>query len=372
MERVRPRATGASPLQRFEPRFERDGNIVGFRRALHTGTKVAALAVAAIVAVGPTSHASARPSATPVPPSTVAPTTAPVDETSADTGNFAVQPSGPNGPGGRDYFIYTLKSGQLFGDTVGVSNLGTTTATFVVYATDARTTNDGSFSLMREEEKAKDVGTWITLGATQYTLEPGKRVDIPFKLAIPADATPGDHVGAIVAQRVDDPKNPGSGIGLDVRVRVGARLYVRVDGPLNPSLAVESMSVRYDSPGNPFGSADAHIDYTLTNTGDVRLSPTAALRLSGLFGLGEQKLPDRQIPELLPGSSIQIAETVHGVKPFGRLTTHLVVQQPGQPVMVRASVVEWAIPWLGVLVIALLIVGIIGQRVWARRRNAGA
>jgi uncharacterized membrane protein len=225
---------------------------------------------------------------------------------------------------------------------------------------------------MREEDKPKDVGTWITLGATQYTLDPGKRVDIPFKVTIPSDATPGDHVGAIVAQRIVDPNNPSSGIGLDVRVRVGARLYVRVDGPLNPSLAVESMSVRYDSPSNPFASADAHIDYTLTNTGDVRLSPTAALKLSGIFGLGERKLPDRQIPELLPGSSIRIAETLHGVKPYGRLTTDLVVQQAGQPVVVRASVVQWAIPWMGVIVVALVFVGIIGRRIWARRRSTHA
>jgi hypothetical protein len=354
--------------------FERDGKIVGFRRALHTGTKVAALAVSAILAAGPTSHASAPPSATPsaTPPPTTPSSTPAVDETSADAGNFSVQPSGPNGPGGRDYFVYTLKTGQLFGDTVGISNLGKDTATFAVYATDARTTNDGSFSLMHEEEKPKDVGTWVTLGATQYTLEPGKRVDIPFKLAIPADATPGDHVGAIVAQRINDPNNPTSGIGLNVRVRVGARIYVRVDGLLNPSLAVESMSVKYDAPASPFSSADAHVNYTLANTGDVRLSPTAALKMSGMFGLGEQKLPDRQIPELLPGSSIQIAETVHGVKPYGRVTTELVVRQPGQPVTVRASVVQWAVPWLGVVVIALLFVCLIGQRIWARRRSANA
>jgi hypothetical protein len=335
---------------------------------------VAALAVVAIVAAGPTSHAAARPSATPTPPSTTTPAGAPTDTapTSAEAGSFAVQPSGPNGPGGRDYFIYTLKTGSVYGDTVGISNLGTETATFAVYATDARTTTDGSFSLLREEEKAKDVGTWVTLGASQYTVDPGKRVDIKFKVTIPTDATPGDHIGAIVAQRIADPNNPNSGIGLDVRVRIGARLYVRVDGPLNPSVAVESMAVRYDAPSSPFGSADAHVNYTLTNTGNVRLSPTAALKMSGLFGLGEQKLPDRQIPELLPGSSVEIAEIVHGVKPYGRLTTDLVVQQSGQPVIARASVVEWAIPWLGVVVIGLLIVSIIGQRLWARRRSASA
>ena len=337
---------------------------MGFRRALHTGSKVAALAavVAALVAA-PVGHASAPPTTTP--------SSAPAaDETAADAGNFAVQPSGPNGPGGRDYFIYTLKTGKTFGDTVAVSNLGTTTATFAVYATDALTTKDGSFSLLREQDKPKDVGTWMQLGATQYTLEPGKRVDIPFKISVPSDATPGDHVGAIVAQRITDPNDPNSGIGLNVRVRVGARVYVRVDGPVTPSLSVDSMTVRYDTPASPFSSADAHINYTVTNTGDIRLSPTALLNISGVFGLGKRTLPDRQIPELLPGSSIQIAEVVHGVKPDLRLTTSLTLEQPGQPVVVRASIDQWAVPWLGVLVIGLVLVSIIAQRIWARRRRA--
>ena len=334
---------------------------MGFRRALHTGTRVVALATMFVVVGTPVGNATA-------PPTTTTP-----DETAAgDAGSFAVQPSGPNGPGGRDYFIYTLKDGQTFGDTVGISNLGTKPATFAVYATDARNTTDGSFSLLREEDKPKDVGSWVELGATQYTLEPGKRVDIPFKVTIPANATPGDHVGAIVAQEIADPNKPNDGIGLNVRVRIGARIYVRVDGLVNPSLAVEAFAMAYDTPGSPFTGTDAHISYTLTNTGDIRLSPTAFLKLGGAFGLGEHTVADRPIPELLPGSSIQIAEVVHNVRPYLRLSAKLVVQQPSELVVVRTSIDEWAIPWLGVAVVVLLVVALMAQRVWARRRRGSA
>ena len=44
--------------------------------------------------------------------------------TEASAPEFSVQPSGPNGPGGRDYFVYDLAPGETFGDTVAVSNLG--------------------------------------------------------------------------------------------------------------------------------------------------------------------------------------------------------------------------------------------------------
>ncbi len=303
--------------------------------------------------------ATARPSATP-----------PTDETATDSpGSFAVQPSGEAGPGGRDFFIYTLKVGELYGDTVAISNLGTEPATFVIYATDAQNTTDGSFSLMREEEEPTDIGTWVELGATQWTVEPGTYVNIPFSISVPDDAAAGDHVGAIVAQKIDDPDNPNDGIGLDVRVRVGARLYVRVDGPVNPSLAIDRFDVIYDAPSTPFGTRNAKILYTLTNTGDIRLAPIANLELSGLFGLGSSSLPERQIPELLPGSSIEIAETVTGVRPWVRLTADLEVRADDAAVLVTASVTHWAVPWLSIVILGVVVLALVVWRLVARRRK---
>jgi hypothetical protein len=300
--------------------------------------------------------------------------TPPVDETTpgADAGGFAVQPSGANGPGGRDYFIYTLKVGEVYGDTVAISNLGTETATFAIYATDAQNTDDGSFSLLREEDDPTDVGSWVEVGATQYTVEPGSRVDIPFKVTVPADVAPGDHVGAIVAQKIDDPDNPDDGIGFDVRVRIGARIYVRVDGPVSPSLAIDDFVVSYAAPGSPFSGDDIRILYTLTNTGDIRLSPTASLKVAGAFGIGEQALPDRQIPELLPGGSVQIAEVVRDVRPYLRLTTSLTVVSANESVAVNTSLSQWAIPYLVLVALGLVILGVVGRRIWMRRRHATA
>jgi hypothetical protein len=315
-------------------------------------------------------HASAPPETT-SPGSTD--TTAPVDETSAgEAGAFAVQPSGEKGPGGRDFFVYTFPTGQQFGDRVAISNLSDATATYAVYATDAVNTDDGSFSLLREEEKPTDVGTWVELGATQYTLEPGQQVIIPFSITVPADATPGDHVGAIVAQKLDDPSDPNAGIGVDVRVRIGARIYVRVDGVTNPSLSVDSFDVTYDAPGTPFSGATAKVTYVLTNTGDVRLSPTADLKLAGLFGLGEEKLPQRAIPELVPGGSITISEVVKDVKPYVRLTADLAVTAEDGTVASGASITQWTVPWLSVGIIGAIIVGIVLWRIWARRRGNAA
>jgi len=296
----------------------------------------------------------------------------PADETApSDAGAFAVRPYSSDGVGGRDYFIYTLKTGTVYGDKVTVSNDSDQEATYAVYATDAVNTNDGSFSLLREEDKPKDVGSWVELGATQYTLKPHTEVTIPFSVTVPNDAISGDHVGAIVAQKIADPSNP-NGIGLNVRVRVGARLYVRIEGATNPSLAVDSFTMTYDTPANPFGTGTAKVEYTLTNTGNVRLTPTATLKLAGVFGLGEKNFPDREIPELLPGNSIQIAEVMLDVKPYLRLTADLDITAPDEAVAVHSTITQWAIPWLGVAVVALIIVALIVRSIVKRRKRATA
>lgn len=328
---------------------------------------ITATALALLCGATSLTHASA-------PPDTSTPDSTPADETSpGEAGAFAVQPSSESGPGGRDYFIYTLPQGDQFGDRVAISNLSDVTATYAVYATDAVNTDDGSFSLLREGEDPEDVGAWVELGATQYTVEPGEQVIIPFSITVPADAPPGDHVGAIVAQKLDDPTSTDSGIGVDVRVRIGARIYVRVDGPTSPSLSIESFRIDYDAPGIPFSGSTAKVTYVLTNTGDVRLSPTADLSVAGLFGLGEQQLEQRQIPELLPGGSITIAEVVKDVKPLGRITADLSVRATEESVVAGASIAEWAVPWLSVGVLGLLVVALIAWRIVARRRRvAGA
>lgn len=339
------------------------------RRAVHRSIGITALVLSSLLSSTSVSHATPPADSTPesVP---VGDTTTPAsdDSASADAGSFAVQPSGPNGPGGRDYFVYTLKVGEVYQDTVSISNVGTNTATFSIYATDAQNTSDGSFSLLREEASPEDVGTWVELGATQWTVEPGMRVDIPFTVTVPADVAPGDHVGAILAQKIDDPDDPNDGIGFDVRVRVGARLYVRVDGPVNPSLAIDEFAVSYSAPGTPFSGADARVTYTVTNTGDIRLSPVAALAISGAFGLGETAAPDRQLPELLPGSSIQISEVLRDVKPYLRITADLNIQSAGAVAAASSSITQWAVPVLAVIGFAAIGFAFIAWRVAKRRR----
>ncbi len=285
---------------------------------------------------------------------------------SAQGVEFAVQPSGPEGPGGRDYFVYTLSPGQTFGDFVAVSNFADQPVTFLLYPTDAfNTEGDAAFALLREDEQPVDTGTWINLAADQYTIDPQSTAVIPFSITVPPDAAPGDHAGAIVAQPVPTPGQPTEGFSFQVRQRIGARVYTRVDGPLDPSLRIDQLAFDYERPVNPLTGGDGLVTYQVSNIGNVRLASTAVLKIKGPFGITVKELPARELPELLPGSDVLVTETVNDIPQLGRLTAQVDVTAQIEDEQTSASTSVWAIPWLALLAL-LLVIGLV---VWYLRRR---
>jgi LPXTG-motif cell wall-anchored protein len=283
------------------------------------------------------------------------------EATPADSG-FAVQPSGPDGPGSRDWFTYTLDPGAVFGDVVAISNLSDHPIRFAIFPTDAVSVADtAGFAALKDDETPVDVGTWIQLAAGEYTVEPGQRIDVPFSISVPEDAEPGDHAGAILAVDADeggfDPATAPDGLSFNVRHRMGARVYVRVGGPVAPALRIDDLAVERDG-----GTATVH--WEIANTGNLRLSPAVEVRITGLFGRTVRTVPAQEIPELLPGANYVGASIVSGLPSMEPLTAHVVAKAEG--VETERSKQFAGYPWLliaGLLAILLL------AGWWYRRRR---
>lgn len=250
-------------------------------------------------------------------------------------------------------------------------NRSDTTIKLKVYASDAFTTPGGGIALLTADKKPRDVGSWITVKSTTLTLKSRQSATVPFTLTVPSDATPGDHSGGVLTSLVTETQ--GKTVCLDRRL--GSRLHLRVNGPLNPSLTVGDLHATYRGTLDPAGSGSLRVTYTVENTGNVGLKARQLLRTEGLFGLIGQDagLPD--LPEILPGNSLTRTVTVNGIRPGVRLDTDVILQPPSddQPALradqVTASRSLWAWPWGQLIVLAALATACVGYALLRRRRR---
>ncbi|GAA2698388.1 WxL protein peptidoglycan domain-containing protein [Actinoplanes palleronii] len=284
---------------------------------------------------------------------------------------WSVQPSTAKGPDGRDFIIRRAAPGERLTDYVGVTNLTTRPLVFTVYGTDAYTTDDGSFALLPAAQKPTDVGSWTALGATRYTVPANTRLDIPFSISVPADATPGDHAGGVVTSIAEE-QTTANGQKVLVDRRVAARVYLTVAGAVTPTLKIDTVRLEYVTSANPADGGVMTVKYLVHNTGNLRLSGTGTVRVTGPFGWELARTGGMEIPELLPGGSVTVTEKILGVQPTVRLAAQVWVEPASfdqkLPAVSRSTGV-WAWPWALVAVLGAVLLYLIVR--FVRRRRAG-
>ena len=122
-----------------------------------------------------------------------------------DNGAWSVAPTPPDtvNPAPRNYFVLEGEPGTKIKDKVRLQNWTKDPITFKLFGADGfNTEQDGFFSLKGYDEKMTDLGRWVTPMTSQVTVYGSTQVDIPVTVKIPRNATPGDHVGGVVAMNV--------------------------------------------------------------------------------------------------------------------------------------------------------------------------
>ncbi|MDH6584560.1 hypothetical protein M2161_003666 [Streptomyces sp. SAI-133] len=283
----------------------------------------------------------------------------------ADNGSWSVYPAASR-IAARPYFYLSADPGQTIDDKVVVSNRTGEPLTFRLYAADAyNTARDGGFAVRTVAERQRGVGAWAKPAKSRVTVPPHGRITVPFTLAVPEGAEPGDHAGALVAldERVD--KGDGA-VALGVQRAVAARIYLRVGGPTVPAIAVEDVRVSHHQPLVPgLGDSGATISYTLRNTGNVTLDPKVELRATGLFGRTLLSRELARIPaELLPGQRVRLTEPWRGSPQldWGKVTLTASAKDTRE----SASVGFFALPWL--VAVVLFVAGGAAGGMWVRLR----
>ncbi|GAA2382243.1 hypothetical protein Cme02nite_53370 [Catellatospora methionotrophica] len=275
----------------------------------------------------------------------------------------------------RSSYSYSVNPGGTVTDALVVANRGPAPLDLAVYAADGFTTGAGQLDLLPKDGKSVAVGAWLHADRSSVVLEPGASVQVPFKVTVPANATPGDYVGGIVSSLTQS----SDAAGINVDRRLGIRVKLRVGGELKPGLTVEDLSIAYAGTAHPLGKGDATVTYRIHNTGNAMLSAQQAVSVAGPFGrLRADAAQPAPSPQLLPGESWQVSVPVHGVAPTVRLTatvtlTPLLVDASGTTsplAAVEATAGGWAVPWTLLLLIVVLIAAAVGVRVLSRRGRA--
>ncbi len=300
--------------------------------------------------------------------------------TAADNGTWGVFPTPAAGAvmTDRAYFFHQGAAGTTVQDSATILNSSDKDLTFQVFATDAMNTPvGGAFALLPVETKPEDVGAWIALPpetVATVTVPAKGRKDIPFTVKVPADATPGDHVGGIVALNtaVEGVQQEGK-VQVGVKRSVGARLYFRVPGPVTPGLSVEDVRVSRAAPLLPWiKDARATVSYALVNRGNVVVEPKVALSAEGLFGREVLSRPSRELKlTLLPGQRVELTEPWPDAPQLDWVTITVTAGATAHPDLASHSTTDFvAVPWPAAGAVLVLTGTAVAFWVLRRRRPA--
>jgi len=216
---------------------------------------------------------------------------------------------------------------------------------------------------------ATGVGRWLTAGATSVDLAPGEARTVPLTLTVPDDAAPGELWGGVVVSRTRDVD------GTATERRVALRVHVRVSGAVTPALAVEDVRVGYS--GGLRASGAATVTFTVRNTGPVALAAEPSAVVSGPFGTFRSAAATADVtPRLLPGEAWPVTVDVPGATAAGLLTATasvvpLLTDAAGSTAglaPVEAAARAWAVPWVPLLAV-LLVLGFVGVLFAPRRQR---
>jgi hypothetical protein len=178
---------------------------------------------------------------------------------------FAVKPQAPHSP--RGYFVLAGAPGQELGGSVLVSNVGRRSGRVDLYPVDA-TTGQTSGAVYRGPGAARrDVGAWLRLSRSSLTLAPGASEAVAFTLGIPEDASPGQHLGGIVAApAAPSAVHAGRRGKQSFSVRIQEQAIIAVEADL-PGAVQRRMAITSLAPGRQPGYQTLLIG--LANQGNV-------------------------------------------------------------------------------------------------------
>jgi hypothetical protein len=299
---------------------------------------------------------------------------APVAAAAADDDpvRWSVAPADADGADGRRAVEHELDPGKRVDEHFAVRNLSDQEITFRITAADGFFTPTGRFDILTDAGASTAAGTWISTPAA-VTVPPGESIVVPFSLAVPERAEPGDYAAGVTASVLSAGSAAG-GASVGVESRVGFRVLTRVTGEITPAASLDSLAGDYRLSWNPLRPGETRVSFDVVNEGNTRLAAAGTVSVGGRSVVFPSQ--GQQAQELLPGDRREITVVVDEVWPWVMLTTTVTLSPEVLTVSdtdatmapISADTAIWAVPWpqLAILLGAGLVVWAI---LWRRSRS---
>jgi hypothetical protein len=200
----------------------------------------------------------------------------------------------------RGSFIYHTNPGVLIQDSMHVTNISSARGSVYLYPVDATTSQASGAAFLVRSDPRREVGTWITFKSRQITLNPGQSQDVPFTVRIPGHVRPGQHVGGVIAEAVNQQalSEQQGRYKAQIKIQVRQVIVVLVNLPGQHVYHLEARGIHYDKK-----STYQRVLVTLNNTGTQLLHPFGSLQITNTRGQHVQDI-SLKLNALLPQISI--------------------------------------------------------------------
>src|SRR5215217_2799170 len=156
---------------------------------------------------------------------------------------------------------------------------------------------DGQVEFERANTLPNSASPWLIYSPAETTVTPGNLHAIRVTVSVPKDATPGDHLTAlIVEQRADNLKLIQNRRQVVIRYRMGAVFYIKVP-QLRRHGSLESL--RAEAKGD-----QVIVTPFLKNDGNSVIRPLTSLKVTDSTGASIAELPQKESLPLLGGAEL--------------------------------------------------------------------
>jgi hypothetical protein len=212
------------------------------------------------------------------------------------------------------YVIDHLAPGTTIERTIEVSNTTDSAMRVELYA--AAASIEGGRFVGADGRTQNDVSTWTSVDPAPLSVRAGSVEQVTVTIAVPADASPGEHYGAVWAEA----RSIATSGGLTEVNRVGIRLYLDIGPGGEPAsnFTIDDLTAGRTDDGAPIVTA------TVTNTGGRALDMSGELTLAdGPAGLTAGPFPATLGTTIAPGDTEHVAVVLDEKLPNGPWDAHI-------------------------------------------------